>query len=56
VQVAHAIGVDEMEMITDDFKVVDDWQDFGVFGSANQGQHYLASGTEQGPVVCSGEV
>jgi len=36
--------------------VVDDWQDFGVFGSANQGQHYLASGTEQGPVVCSGEV
>jgi len=45
VQVAHAIGVDEMEMITDDFTVVDDWQDFGVFGSANQGQHYLASGT-----------
>ncbi|WP_328373399.1 type I-E CRISPR-associated protein Cas7/Cse4/CasC (plasmid) [Streptomyces sp. NBC_00445] len=45
VQIAHALSVDPMNLITDDFTVRDDWQDHGVFGSAHIGQQYLASGT-----------
>jgi len=45
VQVAHAIGVDPYEEITDRYTVMDDWQDLGVFGAANTGEKYLASGT-----------
>lgn len=45
VQVAHAIGVDEIEMINDFYIVKDDYQDLGVFGGAILGDMFLASGT-----------
>jgi CRISPR system Cascade subunit CasC len=45
VQIAHALSVDPMNLISDDFTVRDDWQDHGVFGSAHIGQKYLVSGT-----------
>ena len=49
VQIAHAFGVDALDLTMDEFTVRDDWQDGGVFanrrGAAVLGEHYLASGT-----------
>ncbi|MEE1823759.1 type I-E CRISPR-associated protein Cas7/Cse4/CasC [Streptomyces sp. BE20] len=49
VQIAHAFGVDALDLLLDEFTVHDDWQDGGVLGprrgAAVIGEHYLASGT-----------
>ncbi|MFD6329277.1 type I-E CRISPR-associated protein Cas7/Cse4/CasC [Streptomyces niveus] len=45
VQIAHALGVDPMNLLVDDFTTHDDWQDHGVFGAAHIGQQFLVSGT-----------
>lgn len=48
VQVADSVSVDRYSDILDEFTVVDDWQADDVFGSANMGRQYLASGTLYG--------
>lgn len=45
VQIAHGFGVTPFDLLVDEFTVRDDWQDFGVFGSALIGRNYLTSGT-----------
>ncbi|MFK0016304.1 type I-E CRISPR-associated protein Cas7/Cse4/CasC [Streptomyces sp. NPDC091027] len=44
-QVAHALSVDPLAMVSDDWTAKDDWQDLGVFGAAGKGTTFLASGT-----------
>jgi CRISPR system Cascade subunit CasC len=48
VQVAHSYSVDPIAEVCDQFTVVDDWQFDSVFGAANMGEVYLASGTLYG--------
>ncbi|WP_326812430.1 type I-E CRISPR-associated protein Cas7/Cse4/CasC [Streptomyces scopuliridis] len=45
VNVAHAFTVDPVDLLTDDFTGVDDWQTDGVAGAGMLGAVYLASGT-----------
>ncbi|MFE9558853.1 type I-E CRISPR-associated protein Cas7/Cse4/CasC [Streptomyces sp. NPDC006703] len=44
-QVAHALSIDPIAMVSDDWTAKDDWQDLGVFGAAGKGTTFLASGT-----------
>lgn len=48
VQVAHSLSVDPLAELAEDYTVVDDWQNDDVFGAANIGRQYLASGTLYG--------
>jgi CRISPR system Cascade subunit CasC len=45
VSVAHGLSVDGMDLLTDEFSAVDDWQDNGVFSAGMLGAQHLASGT-----------